>query len=120
LLLWAFALSGSTAFPVLLLSIWWKRINLIGALVGMVVGFVIAVLAMLAGQTAWFGVHSAMAGVFAIPASFVATIITTYLTPAPSRHVLEAVRDMRVPGGETLYDREQRLARLKQRQQRTT
>ena len=61
-----------------------------------------------------------MAGVFAIPASFAAAIITTYLTPAPSRHVLESVRDMRVPGGETLYDREQRLARLKQRQQRTT
>jgi cation/acetate symporter len=120
LLLWAFALSGSTAFPVLVLSIWWKRINLAGALAGMAVGFSIAVLAILAGQTAWFGVHSVMAGVFAIPASFAAAIMTTYLTPAPSRHVLESVRDMRVPGGETLYDREQRLARLKQRQQRTT
>jgi cation/acetate symporter len=120
LLLWAFALSGSTAFPVLVLSIWWKRLNLLGALAGLVVGFTVAVLAILAGQTAWFGVHSAMAGVFAIPASFAAAIVTTYLTPAPSRHVLESVRDMRVPGGETLYDREQRLARLKQRQQRTT
>lgn len=120
LLLWAFALSGSTAFPVLLLSIWWKRINLAGALAGMLSGFLIAVLAILAGQTAWFGVHSAMAGVFAIPASFAAAIVAAYLTPAPSRHVLESVRDMRVPGGETLYDREQRLARLKQRQQRTT
>ena len=120
LLLWALALSGSTAFPVLMLSIWWKRINLAGALAGMLAGFSIAVLAILAGQTAWFGVHSAMAGVFAIPASFAAAIITAYLTPAPSRHVLESVRDMRVPGGETLYDREQRLARLKQRQQRTT
>jgi cation/acetate symporter len=120
LLLWAFALSGSTAFPVLVLSIWWKRINLLGALAGLTVGFAIAIIAILAGQTAWFGVHSAMAGVFAIPASFAAAIVTTYLTPAPSRHVLESVRDMRVPGGETLYDREQRLARLKQRQQRTT
>ncbi len=120
LLFWAFALSGSTAFPVLVLSIWWKRINMLGALAGLTVGFAIAVIAILAGQTAWFGVHSAMAGVFAIPASFAAAIITTYLTPAPSRHVLESVRDMRVPGGETLHDREQRLARLKQRQQRTT
>jgi cation/acetate symporter len=118
LLLWAFALSGSTAFPVLVLSIWWKRLNMMGALAGLVAGFTIAVLAILAGQTAWFGIHSAMAGVFAIPAGFAAAIITTYMTPAPNRHVLEAVRDMRVPGGETLYDREQRLARLKQRQQR--
>jgi cation/acetate symporter len=120
LLLWAFVLSGSTAFPVLVLSIWWKRINMFGALAGMTAGFVIAVLAILAGHSAWFGVHSVMAGVFAIPASFAAAAVATYLTPAPSRHVLESVRDMRVPGGETLYDREQRLARLKQRQQRTT
>ena len=28
-------------------------------------------------------------------------------------HVLDIVRDMRVPGGETLYDREMRLLRLK-------
>jgi cation/acetate symporter len=117
LLLWAFALSGSTAFPVLFLSIWWKRINSLGALVGMVVGFAVAVLAILAGQSSWFGVHSAMAGIFAIPASFAAAIITASVTSRPGRHVLETVRDMRVPGGETLYDREQRLARLKQRQQ---
>ena len=32
--LWALALTGSTLFPVLVLSIWWKRINQFGALAG--------------------------------------------------------------------------------------
>ena len=85
LLLWALALSGSTAFPVLLLSIWWKRINLFGALLGMSAGFTAAVLAILAGQTAWFGIHSAMAGVFASPISFAVAIIATYLSPPGTR-----------------------------------
>jgi cation/acetate symporter len=119
LLLWAFAISGGAAFPVLFLSIWWKRLNTFGALAGLVAGFAVAVLAILAGQNGWYGIHSVMAGVFAVPAGFAAAIGTAYLTPQPGRQVLEAVRDMRVPGGETLHDREQRLARLKQRQQQS-
>ena len=34
-------------------------------------------------------------------------------TPAPSRNLLELVRDIRVPGGEILYDREMRHHRRK-------
>jgi cation/acetate symporter len=37
------------------------------------------------------------------------------MTPAPSRDILEIALDIRVPGGETLYDREMRLLRLKSR-----
>ena len=36
-------------------------------------------------------------------------------TPLPARHVLDMAGDLRVPGGETLYDREMRLLRLKNR-----
>ena len=46
----------------------------------------------------------------------IATIAATLATPRPGRHVLELVRDIRVPGGEILYDREMRLLRLKTRQ----
>jgi cation/acetate symporter len=116
LLLWALAISGSTAFPALVLAIWWKRLSAWGALAGVVAGFVVAVVAILAGEAAWFGVHSALAGVFGIPAGFAAAILVTRVTPSPDRNVLEFVRDLRVPGGETLYDREMRLLRLKQRQ----
>ena len=34
LLLWSLALSGSSVFPVLVLSIWWKRTNVWGAMAG--------------------------------------------------------------------------------------
>ncbi|MFM9597328.1 hypothetical protein ACKI1O_49290, partial [Streptomyces scabiei] len=58
----------------------------------------------------------ALAGVFGIPASFVATIAASLATPFPTRHERELIRDIRVPGGEILYDREMRLLRLKKRQ----
>lgn len=116
LLLWALALTGSALFPVLVLSIWWKRINAYGALAGLVSGFSVAVLAILGGEAAVIGISSGLAGVFGIPAGTLATVVVTLLTPPPSRHALELVRDIRVPGGEILYDREMRLQKLKQRQ----
>ena len=116
LLLWALALTGSIAFPVLVLSIWWKRINALGALAGVVTGLAVAVLAIVAGEARWIALDGGLAGAIGIPASFLAAIAVSALTPRPSRHVLELVRDIRVPGGEILYDRELRLARLKRRQ----
>jgi cation/acetate symporter len=117
LLLWALALSGSAAFPVLVLSVWWKRVNAFGSLVGMIAGFAVAVLAILAGEAAWLGVPGALAAVFGVPAGLVTAIAASRVTKVPERQVLERVRDMRLPGGETIHDREIRLLRLKQRQQ---
>ena len=117
LLLWGLALSGSAAFPVLVLSVWWKRINGFGALAGMIAGFGVAVLAILAGEAAWLGVPAALAAVFGVPAGFTVAIAASRMGKAPERHVLELVRDMRLPGGETIHDRETRLLRLQQRQQ---
>ncbi len=116
LVLWALGLSGAAIFPVMMLSIWWKRLNTWGAIAGVIVGFVTAVGLILAGQTNFLGIPSALVSVFAVPAGFLAAAIGTRIGPAPSRQVLELVRDIRVPGGETVYDREQRLLRLKQRQ----
>ncbi len=116
LVLWALGLSAAAAFPVVALSIWWKRINTLGALACMVTGFVTAVLAVVAGETNLFGIPSAVAGALAVPVGVVAAFIGTKLGPVPARHILELVRDARVPGGETVHDREQRLLRLKRRQ----
>ena len=55
LLLWAFALTGAAAFPVLVLSVWWKRINAFGALAGMATGFAVTMLAIIAGRLAGSG-----------------------------------------------------------------
>ena len=41
--------------------------------------------------------------------------VVSKFTPAPGRNALDIVREVRVPGGETLYDRETRLLRLRSR-----
>jgi cation/acetate symporter len=112
LMLWSLALSGSSVFPVLMLSIWWKRTNVWGALAGLVAGFAAAAGAIMAGEVFSVAVPGVLAGVVGAPVSFAAAVAVSAMTPAPDRHVLEVVRELRIPGGETLYDREVRLALL--------
>ena len=104
-----------TSFPVLFLAIWWRRINAFGAIAGMVGGLAVAVLVMLLGETGATTWPSALAGAIGLPAAFAVAIAVSLATPVPSRSVLDTVDDLRVPGGETLYDREMRLLRLKSR-----
>lgn len=115
LLMWALALTGASAFPVLIASIWWKRTNQFGAFAGLATGFAVSVLVILASEANLLETSSALAAVFALPASVAAMIIVTLTTTPPSRHVLELMRDLRVPGGELLYDREMRILRQKER-----
>ncbi len=80
----------------------------------MATGFGVTMLAIIAGETGLSGVDSALAGAIGLPAGFIAAIAVARTTPGPSRHVLELVRDIRVPGGAILYDREMRhLSRLR-------
>lgn len=111
--LWAVALSASVGFPALVLSVLWKRANGWGVLVGMASGFGSAAFFILLCETGALDLPSALAGFVGMPVAFAVTMVASLLTPAPARHVLELVRDMRVPGGETLYDREVRIERLK-------
>jgi len=113
LVLWALALTGASAFPVLVLSIWWKRLNAFGAAAGLVTGFGVTVLAIIAGESGLTGVDGALAAAIGLPAGAVATIAVALATPVPARNLLELVRDIRVPGGEILYDREMRYQRRK-------
>ncbi|MEL6373798.1 MAG: sodium:solute symporter [Pseudomonadota bacterium] len=115
LFLWSLALSGSVAFPILILSIWWKRLNKIGAGAGMAAGFSAAVLTMLAGEAGFIGLDSRLAGVVGIPVCLVTAMAVSALGARPSLTQLEYLREIRVPGGETVYDREMRLLRLRQK-----
>jgi cation/acetate symporter len=116
LLLWSLALSGSTFFPVLALSIWWKRMNAFGAIAGMSCGFAVAVLTIMAGEANILGLDGALAGILGLPAGGLGALLASIATPGPSRSVLELVREIRIPGGEVIYDREMRLLRLKNRE----
>jgi cation/acetate symporter len=113
LMLWAIALTGASAFPVLVLSIWWKRLNAFGAAAGLATGFGVTVLAIVAGEAGLTGTDGALAAAIGLPAGAIAAVAVAYATPAPSRNLLELVRDIRVPGGEILYDREMRHHRRK-------
>ena len=113
LMLWGLALSASAAFPVVVLSVLWKGLNAFGACVGMLAGFVTAVLAIMAGEAAWLGVPGTLAAVFGVPAGFISTAIASRIGGAPDKHIMTLLRDMRLPGGETIHDREARLRRMK-------
>lgn len=117
LILWALNILASACFPVLFLSIWWKRTNAWGALFGMVTGFTLAVLLILLSETGAIGLPSVIVAAVASPCALLTTAITTLLTPVPGRTMLDVVHEIRVPGGETVYDREARLARLRLRAQ---
>lgn len=115
MVLWALALTSSSLFCVLVLSIWWKRLNRFGAVAGVVSGFAVALLTIIGGEFEWLPLDPTLAALCGIPASLAAALIVSVMTPYPGRHLLELVRDIRVPGGEILYDREMRLLRVKQR-----
>ncbi|MEM8513008.1 cation/acetate symporter [Massilia sp. MP_M2] len=101
----AFSLAGSTLFPVLVLGVFWKRANHIGAITGMVTGFAVCLYYMLraspglggsAAET-WFGILPMAAGVFGVPAGLLTVIVVSLLTPRPSRASAGMVDYIRAP-----------------------
>ena len=62
----------------------------------------------------------ALAGILGLPAGALGALLASIATPGPSRSVLELVREIRIPGGEVIYDREMRLLRLKDPRTRLT
>jgi cation/acetate symporter len=113
LVLWALSLTGASLFPVMVLSIWWKRLTPQGAAAGMISGFSIAALAIFASEAGLFGTPSVIAGSAGLPAAALIAMLVSSLRPEASRHTLEVVRDIRVPGGQIIYDREMQRLQLK-------
>jgi len=115
LFLWAATLSASACFPVLVLAIWWRRIRTWGAIAGMLTGLGVAIGTIVLAESSALALPSALAAAIGLPCAVLATIASSLIAPAVGRNVLEQLREMRVPGGETVYDRELRLLRLKNR-----
>lgn len=113
LVLWALGLTTASLFPILILSIWWKRVTSAGALFGLISGFVTAALAIFAGEAGVIPVPGALAASFGLPICTLVAIAISLARPEASRHALEVVRDIRVPGGEIIYDREMQRLQLK-------
>ncbi|MDP3822630.1 MAG: sodium:solute symporter family protein [Burkholderiales bacterium] len=108
----AFSIAASAFFPALVLGIFWSRANRGGAVAGMLTGLAVTlyylvhnepwlrgVFGISAPPELWYGILPVSAGVFGVPAGFVACVLVSLLTPAPSGEQREFVRRLRYPKG---------------------
>ncbi|MFC0253810.1 sodium:solute symporter family protein [Massilia consociata] len=101
----AFSLAGSTLFPVLVLGVFWKRANHVGAISGMLAGFAVCLWYMLRASPAlggsveasWLGIQPLAAGVFGIPAGLLATVVGSLLSAPPNSASAGMVEYIRAP-----------------------
>jgi cation/acetate symporter len=101
----AFSLAASTLFPPLVLGVFWKRANHVGAIAGMGVGFLVCLFYMLhtnpsmggSLDATWFHIAPISAGVFGVPAGIAAVIIASLLSPPPHRSSAGLVDYIRAP-----------------------
>jgi len=101
----AFSLAASAFFPALVLGVFWKRANHLGAVLGMLAGLAVCMYYMyitydfFGGVAAneWFGIKPISAGIFGLPAGFLGVIIGSLISPAPSKEVQELVDHVRYP-----------------------
>jgi cation/acetate symporter len=108
----AFSLAAAAFFPALVLGIFWRRGNGVGAMAGMLTGLgvcgwymatTLAPFRTLFGVTRplseclWWGVDPVAAGIFGVAAGLLAMLLASLLTPAPGLEVQRLVDRMRFP-----------------------
>ncbi|MEW6131604.1 MAG: sodium:solute symporter family protein [Pseudomonadota bacterium] len=101
----AFSLAASAFFPALVLGVFWKRANKLGAVLGMLAGLGICIYYMVitydffggVAANEWWGIKPIAAGLFGIPVGFLGVIIGSLVSPAPSQEVQELVDHVRYP-----------------------
>lgn len=106
---WAFSLAAGTFFPVLVMGVWWKRINKQGAIAGMLVGLTVTLSYILLskyGGFTIFGIIDTGAGIFGAALGALATYVVTMRTPAPPQHLVDEAINLRYPEQMTYKDGE--------------
>ncbi|WP_418277475.1 sodium:solute symporter family protein [Isoptericola jiangsuensis] len=101
----AFGLAASTFFPILVLGIFWKRANAVGAAAGMITGLVFTASYMVYtldvfGTSAHEfvgGVSPEGIGALGALVNTIVTVVVSKLTAPPSEHVQEMVEGIRYP-----------------------
>ncbi len=101
----AFSLAASAFFPALVLGVFWKRANYLGAVVGMLAGLGVCMYYMVitypffGGVPAnqWFDIAPIAAGVFGIPIGFIGVIVGSLISRAPSTEIQALVDHVRYP-----------------------
>lgn len=101
----AFGMAASSFFPAIVLGIFWKRCNAIGAASGMVAGLGLTIAYMLytlevfglSAHANILGVSPEGIGAVGAVVNFVVAIVVSKLTPPPSAHLAEMVENLRYP-----------------------
>ncbi len=106
----AFSLAAAGFFPALVLGIFWKRANGLGASLGMLVGVCTTFYYMAINQVwlrsvfgvtspvnLWWDIQPISAGVFGVPLGFAVIIIVSLLTGAPDKKTQDLVEHVRYP-----------------------
>jgi len=114
----AFSFAASAFFPALVLAVFWRRANRWGALAGMVVGFGVTLYYMIQTQpwlyrlfhaqsasaellkaNQWWDISPVSAGLWGVPAGFLAVIIVSWLTEKPGPEAQAILHLIRSPDG---------------------
>ncbi len=100
----SFSLAASAFFPALVLGIFWKRANKVGAVLGMLSGVAVCSFYMIMtyeffGIRAplWWDINAIAAGVFGVPAGIVGVVLGSLLSAAPDRETERLVDYVRYP-----------------------
>ncbi len=105
LVAWAFSLAAAGFFPALVMGVWDKRANKIGALVGIAGGFCITLYYMVGSRffgVDWFGIKTISSGLFGIPLGFILIYVVSRMTAPPSQEMQDFVESVRYPKGSSV------------------
>ena len=100
----AFSLAASSFFPALVLGVFWKRANKLGAIIGMLGGLGVCMYYMYitypffgVNKPLWWDINPIGAGVFGISLGFIGVIVGSLISPAPNKKIQELVDHVRYP-----------------------
>ncbi len=101
----AFGLAAASFFPAIVLGIFSTRVNLQGALSGMVAGILFtggyiiyfAVLGLGGEEDYLFGISPEGIGTVGMIVNLIVTLLVTYLTPKPPERIQDMIQSIRVP-----------------------
>ncbi len=103
---WAFGLAAASFFPAILLGIFYKRMNMQGAVAGMIVGLVFTgayiIYFKYGGGTSdqWlFGISPEGIGTLGMLFNFVVALVVSSFTPPPPENIQALVEEIRIPRG---------------------
>jgi cation/acetate symporter len=100
LVAWAFSLAAASFFPALVMGIWWKRANRLGACWGMMAGLLITAFYMIGSRfygLSWFGTQTIASGVFGLPIGVLVIWFVSLVTKEPSKEIQDLVVNVRYP-----------------------